>query len=99
MLFAFSRDGLLDRPLSEVSPGSGAPTRALAVIMLLGLGLLVALNLGGNTAIETFFYLATMGVLSLLFMYIVTNVGAALFFSRGQAGLRCWEVVFPLVGI
>jgi amino acid transporter len=99
MLFAFSRDGLLDRRLSEVSPGTGAPARALAVIMLLALGLLVALNLGGNEAIETFFYLATMGVLSLLVMYIVTNVGAARFFLAGAAGIGRWETVFPVVGV
>ena len=99
MLYSFSRDGLLDRRLSAVASGTGAPARALTVIMLLGLGLLVALNLGGNSALETFFYLATMGVLSLLFMYIVTNVGAALFFARGEAGLRRWEVAFPLIGI
>jgi amino acid transporter len=99
MLFAFSRDGLLDRRLSAVSPGTGAPARALAVIMLLALGLLVALNLGGNEAIETFFYLATMGVLSLLVMYIVTNVGAARFFLAGAAGIGRWETVFPVVGV
>jgi amino acid transporter len=100
MLYSFSRDGLLPAALSSVSASSGTPRRALAVIMLLGLGLLVGLNIGGNEAIETFFYLATMGVLSLLVMYIVTNVGAAGFFWRGGApGLRRWEVVFPLVGI
>jgi amino acid transporter len=99
MLFAFSRDGLLDRRLSEVAPNTGAPARALAVIMLLGLGLLIGFNLGGNKAIETFFYLATMGVLSLLVMYIVTNVGAAKLFAAGTLGIRRWEVVFPLVGI
>jgi amino acid transporter len=102
MLFSFSRDGLIDRRLSNVSPGTGAPARALTVIMLLGLGLLVGLNAGGNSAIETFFYLATMGVLSLLVMYIVTNVGAARFFVSGggrATGIRRWEVVFPLVGI
>ena len=99
MLYSFSRDGLLDRRLSAVSPGTGAPARALAVIMLLGVTLLVSLNLGGNSAIETFFYLATMGVLSLLFMYIVTNIGAAKFFASGVPGIRRWEVVLPLVGI
>jgi amino acid transporter len=100
MLFSFSRDGLLPPGLSAVSPGSGTPRRALTVIMLLGLGLLVGLNLGGNEAIETFFYLATMGVLSLLVMYIVTNVGAVGFFwRRGAPGIRRWELVFPLVGI
>jgi amino acid transporter len=99
MLFAFSRDGLVDRRLSAVSPGTGAPARALAVIMLLALGLLLGLNLGGNEAIETFFYLATMGVLSLLAMYIVTNVGAIRFFLSGPDGIRRWETVFPVLGV
>ena len=45
-------------------------------------------------------YLATMGILSLLVMHIVTNVGALryLFFSGVQRA-RTWEIVFPLGGI
>jgi amino acid transporter len=99
MLFAFSRDHIVDPRLSALAPSTGAPARALAVIMVLALIELVALNLGGNSARETFFYLATIGVLSLLVMYIVTNVGAARFFLTRPEGIRRFELAFPIVGV
>jgi amino acid transporter len=77
MLYALGRDGMLPRGLARVSPGSAVPATALAVSMLLSLGLLVGFAAAGATALHTFFYLATIGVLSLLLMYVVTNLGAA----------------------
>ena len=41
--------------------------------------------LAGTAAIQVFFYLATMGILSLLVMYVVTNVGALRYLFLGEA--------------
>ncbi len=95
MMFAFGRDGLAARRLSGVSAASGVPQRALAVEMLFGLALLTAFRLAGTSALNVFFYLATIGVLSLLIMYVLTNIAAAR--HLGRRSLR--QVVAPAGGV
>jgi amino acid transporter len=98
MLFALCRDGFLSRRLGETSPRTGAPANALAAVMLVGITTFVILRLGGVSAVNAFFYPATVGVLTLLVAYIVTNAGALrfLFLSRR---VPAWEAVFPVVGL
>jgi amino acid transporter len=95
MMFAFGRDGLGPRRLSGVSAVTGVPRRALAVEMLIGLVLLTAFRLAGTPALNVFFYLATIGVLSLLVMYMLTNVAAA----RHLGGRSPGQVVAPAAGV
>jgi amino acid transporter len=76
MLFAFGRDGLAPRRLEDVSRTAAVPRVALAVEMAVGLVLLVAFRLAGIPALHGFFYLATIGVLNLLIMYVLTNAAA-----------------------
>src|SRR5208283_2485642 len=66
MMFAFGRDGLAPRRLGGVSASAGVPRRALAAEMLIGLAMLTAFRLAGTSALNVFFYLATIGTLSLL---------------------------------
>lgn len=95
MLFAFGRDGLAPRRLGELSGTSGVPRTALAVEMAVCLVLLVAFRLGGATALHAFFYLATIGVLNLLVMYVLTNLGAV----RQAVGTgRLVTAVLPAAG-
>jgi amino acid transporter len=97
MLFALSRDGLLAGRLAGVAASTGAPTRALAANMTLTLTALLAFGIAGTPALKAFFYLATIGVLSLLVMYMVTNVAAIrLLAGRGR---RRWEALLPALGI
>jgi len=86
MIFAFGRDGLAARRLSGVSAATGAPGPALAVEMLIGLVLLTAFRIAGTSALNVFFYLATIGTLSLLVMYVLTNVAAAWHLGRRSLG-------------
>ena len=95
MMFAFGRDGLAARRLSGVSAATGVPRRALAVEMLFGLALLTAFRLAGTSALNVFFYLATIGVLWLLVMYVLTNVAAARHLGRRSL----WQVVAPAGGV
>src|SRR6266566_2765645 len=95
MMFAFGRDGLAARRLSGVSAATGVPRRALAVEMLFGLALLTAFRLAGTSALNVFFYLATIGTLSLLVMYVLTNVAAARHLGRRSL----WQVVAPAGGV
>jgi uncharacterized membrane protein len=60
-----------------------------------GLVLLTAFRLAGTPALNVFFYLATIGVLSLLVMYMLTNVAAVRHLGRRSPG----HVVLPLAGV
>ena len=80
---------------SGVSAATGVPQRALALEMLIGLALLTAFRLAGTSALNVFFYLATIGVLSLLVMYVLTNVAAARHLGRRSL----WQVVAPAGGV
>jgi hypothetical protein len=63
--------------------------------MLIGLVLLTAFRLAGTSALNAFFYLATVGTLSLLVMYVLTNVAAA-----WHLGRRSWaQLVPPAAGV
>src|SRR6516225_5918478 len=95
MLFSFGRDGIASVRLSRVSTVSGVPQRALAVEMLIGLALLTAFRVAGVPALNVFFYLATIGTLSLLVMYVLTNVAAARHLGRRSL----WQVVAPAGGV
>jgi amino acid transporter len=95
MMFAFGRDGLASRRLSGVSAATGVPQRALALEMLIALALLTAFRLAGTSALNVFFYLATIGTLSLLVMYVLTNVAAARHLGRRSL----WQVVAPVGGV
>jgi amino acid transporter len=96
MLFALSRDGVFDRRLSGVSESTGAPAVALAIVLGLDLIGLVAFGAAGTQPIKVFFYFATIGVLSLLAMYIITNLAALSFLWRDER--RWYDIVLPLLG-
>src|SRR6516164_7626802 len=95
MMFAFGRDGLASRRLGGVSASARVPQRALALEMFVGLVLLTAFRLAGTPALNVFFYLATIGTLALLVMYMLTNVAAASHLGRRSPG----QVVAPAAGV
>ena len=99
ILFALSRDTPLRNALGRASTRTGAPAGALTVVLIIGVGAIVAQRIAGVSAVNAFFYPGTIGVLSLLVAYIVTNVGAIsyLFIRARRAPL--WEIVIPLLGI
>jgi amino acid transporter len=99
MLFALGRDGLLRHELASVSP-AGAPAAALSLEALGSLALVVGFALAGTTPTNAFFYLATIGILNLLVMYVVTNLGALRFLFLGtERRAPLWEIVIPIGGI
>jgi hypothetical protein len=66
--------------------------------MVIAIVAFVAQRIGGVSAVNAFFYPGTIGVLSMLIAYIVTNVGALRFlFLSGR--VRAWEAVFPVVAL
>jgi amino acid transporter len=98
MLFALCRDGFLSRRLGETSVRTGYPANPLAVVKVIAIVAFVSQRMGGVSAVNAFFYPGTIGVLSMLVTYIVTNVGALrfLFLSRR---VRAWEAIFPVIAL
>src|SRR5215212_4089735 len=98
MLFALCRDGFLSRRLGETSDRTGAPVNALAVVMVIAIVAFVSQRIGGVSAVNAFFYPGTIGVLSLLVAYIVTNVGALRFLFLTRR-VRVWEAIVPVIAL
>jgi amino acid transporter len=99
ILFALSRDGFGSRRLGQASRRTGAPAGALAVVMTIGLSVVVVQRIVGTSAANAFFYPGTIGVLSLLVAYIVTNVGAIRFLFVAARRAPLWQIVVPLIAI
>jgi amino acid transporter len=98
ILFALGRDGFITRRLGDASARTGAPANALAVIMVIAVGTVVGLRINGTSSTNVFFYMGTIGVLSLLVAYIVTNLGAAkyLLIDRRE---QIWQLAIFVVAI
>ena len=96
ILFALGRDGFVSRRLGEPSARTGAPAMALSVVMVVAVGTVIGLRLNGTTSTNVFFYMGTIGVLSLLVAYIVTNLGAAKFLLLDRRENPLQAVIFSL---
>jgi amino acid transporter len=94
MLYALGRDRVVIPQLGTVTRHTRVPGPALVVEMTLGLGLLTGFRIEGTPPLNVFFYLATIGVLNLLCMYILTNIAA----MRRLGHRAIWEAALPLVG-
>jgi amino acid transporter len=99
ILFALSRDGFETSPLGKASKRTGAPAGALAVVMTVALTAMVIQRIIGTSAVNAFFYPGTIGVLSLLVAYMVTNLGAVKFLWVDGRRAPLWQIVIPLIGM
>jgi amino acid transporter len=98
MLFAFGRDGFGPPALGTTSARTGAPAVGLAVVMVIALVAIAAMRANGTNSVNAFFYPGTIGVLSMIVAYFMTNIGAIRFLHLGRR-VPMWEVVIPLVAL
>ncbi len=99
ILFALARDGLASSPLGRTSQRTGAPAGALTVVMVIAMSAIVVQRIVGTSAVNAFFYPGTIGVLSLLVAYIVTNLGAIRFLWIRARRAPLWQIPIPLIAI
>jgi amino acid transporter len=99
ILFAMSRDGFASSPLGTASRRTGAPAGAVAVVMTIAFAVLIVQRIVGVSAVNAFFYPGTIGVLSLLVAYMITNVGAIRFLWVGPRRAPLWQVPVPLIAM
>ena len=96
ILFAMGRDRFGPQSLGEAHPRFGSPHRALAVVMIIAFILNILLL--AKSPADVFGWLGTLGVLSLLLVYLVTQVAAMrLFGSNGR--WKGWKFVIPSAAI
>jgi amino acid transporter len=88
MLFAMGRERRLPAALARISPGTGAPIAGLAFVGALDLAGIVAFGIAGTAPMTVFAYFATVGILSLLVMYALSNLAAARHLG-GLAAVPC----------
>jgi amino acid transporter len=99
ILFALSRDGFESSPLGKASKRTGAPAGALAVVMAIAMTVMIIQRIVGTSAVNAFFYPGTIGVLSLLVAYMVTNLGAMKFLWLDGKRAPLWHIPVPLIGM
>jgi amino acid transporter len=75
-LFALARDRVLAGRISAVSDATGTPIGGVAASMISTFVLLLVFGLAGTTALNAFFYLATIGTLCVLVLYVLVSVSA-----------------------
>jgi amino acid transporter len=99
ILFALSRETRFAPTLGRTSTRTGAPAGALVVVLTIGVGAIIAQRIANVSAVSAFFYPGTLGVLSLLVAYIVTNVGAISYLFVRARRAPLYEIVIPILGI
>jgi amino acid transporter len=96
LLFALGRDGFGPSALGRVHPRYASPYMAVAVVM--SIAIVFDLILVEQTGANVFAYAGTVGVLSLLLVYLATQVGAIkLFWGLGR--WRGPQLAIPVVAI
>src|ERR1700760_1090381 len=99
ILFALSRGTRFESSLGRTSTRTGAPAGALTVVLICGIGAIAVQRIAGVNAVNAFFYPGTLGVLSLLVAYILTNLGAIRFLFFKHRSAPMYEIVIPILGI
>jgi amino acid transporter len=94
-----ARDGFASRRLGQASRRTGAPAGALAVVMTIGLAVVIVQRVVDTSPANAFFYPGTIGVLSLLVAYIVTNLGAIRFLFIAARRAPIWQLGIPIIAI
>jgi amino acid transporter len=98
ILFAMGRDGFADGRLGRPSARTGAPAAALVVVMAVAIAGIAGMRANGTGVVNAFFYPGTIGVLSLLVAYLVTNAGAIRLFLTDRRE-RAWEIAIPVLAM
>jgi amino acid transporter len=97
-LYALARDRILAGAISTRSTRTGTPVGAVTASMGLTLVALLAFGIAGTRALDAFFYLATIGTLSVLVLYVLVSVSALrLELRRSEHPLRA-TAILPIGG-
>jgi len=98
LLFALARDGFGPRRFGTLSK-HGVPGNAVVAVVAVAFALCVVLGVAGASALDGYYWYATIAVLCMLVAYAVASFGVLWFTLRGENRIPKWEIVIPVLGI
>ncbi|WP_207345302.1 APC family permease [Arthrobacter sp. E3] len=99
LLFALARDGFGPKSFAKANPKTGVPTHAVVSVTILTMGLAALLAIFGATAVEVYYWYATIAVLCMVVAYGMTSVGVIRYTFQKSSPIPKWEVVVPILGL
>jgi len=97
LLYALSRDGAPRSPLARISASSGAPRRAVELIIAINVILLLSFQFANVSGFTIWQYLGTLGTLSILVGYALVCIGASRAALRGHLQVAKWRAIIPVL--
>jgi amino acid transporter len=97
LLFALSRDGTPSSPFARIASPSGAPRRAVELIIAVNVILLLIFQFASVSGFTVWQYLGTLGTLSILVGYAMVCIGASRAALNGQLQVAKWKAIVPIV--
>jgi amino acid transporter len=97
LLYALSRDGRPSLPLARISMPSGAPRRAVELIIGINVALLLIFEFAGVSGFTIWQYLGTLGTLSILVGYGMVCIAASRAAINGSLQTAKWKATVPIL--
>ncbi len=99
LLYALARDGFGPAVFGRTDPKSGVPTAATVFVIGFTTVFSVGFGLAGATAVDVYYWFATVATLCMVVAYGMTGIGAMRFALRPGSPVPAWEAVIPLLGL
>ena len=100
MLEALAKSGYLFSGLQELKGAKKTPTKALDLITILALIFYVIIGIGLKVSAGDYYnYFGTIGVIALLLVYVLVNLGAIVYFRKQKSKAYFKHLIAPLIGI
>jgi amino acid transporter len=99
LLYALSRDGTPRSLLARIHARSGAPRRAVELIIALNVLLLLIFQFMSVTGFGVWQYLGTLGTLSILVGYAMVCIGASRAALNGHLQVARWRAIVPIAAV
>ena len=91
-MFALGRERVLPAALGRTSRRTGSPMIGSLVQTVTGLIIILVYALTGmDPVIQLFFWLSTTGGVGILFLLVLTSIGAVVFFAKTNNGETLWQ--------
>lgn len=99
LLFALARDGFGPSALARAGERNGVPT--VSTIFVVSVATVLAIGFGafGATAVDVYYWFATIATLCMVVAYGMTSVGVIRYALRKGSRIPAWEIVVPLIGL
>lgn len=99
LLFALARDGFGPKSFAKTNNDTGVPVHAVVFVICLTAVMAVTLGLLGASAVEVYYWYATIAVLCMVVAYGMTSIGVIRYTLRPESKIPKWELIIPVLGV